>query len=666
MLATAAPTVVAQAQAPVLVEGIWDGPYRPIPPDSAIQVSGRHSCCEIAHAVLIGKPGKAQGKVLIIQVSGRRWLWDPAAPTSVQQDSVLNEGPVEDLFCSCHSVDGVGNVVVQGGVRTIPYVPPGSSPPPCPQSAPFCGRHPVWSYVFNPTTREWTNEIQMKIPQPTPPNFGYYYPSSVRLPDGRVLSVGGGSSPLTAGSTPNTCCDANVVSFANGWQVFDPATAAWLPSASSSYYPGLQSPFEFHYYPLMTLMPGSAPNTGFVFGSVITRYDSNTANTGYTPARAPSAYMTLFGPSGTVSLGQTPWTTISGQIDVPQTSGPPIPRNLYYPSGFLWPLQLDNQGRLAGGSPRRLVMVGGCDGNDYLSGAAGAQGYVGVAGYPGGGRRTNTKSYTIDDPEIAGADWNDSFLPGPQFPRIHANTVLTPDDKVFLVGGANYDNLAYAGQGAADVWRKERIADPIFVPETLDLSDPWAPPTQWVSCNQHVSPRLYHSVALLLPDARILVGGGYRGNKNVNLQGVEIPPVNPEHFTWHNWRVQHSNFEVYSPDYLQAGHRPEIVAFSSTVQYGQPFEVTVARAGTANPVAAIGSVSLISPGSVTHHFDFDQRHVKLHFQPSAASPTTRIVITPPADRYLAPPGYYMLFVTTSVAQGSGYKIPSIAKFVQIL
>jgi hypothetical protein len=42
-----------------------------------------------------------------------------------------------------------------------------------------------------------------------------------------------------------------------------------------------------------------------------------------------------------------------------------------------------------------------------------------------------------------------------------------------------------------------------------------------------------------------------------------------------------------------------------------------------------------------------------------------VTATAPADGFVAPPGYYMLFVTTTAAQGNGYKIPSVAKFVKI-
>jgi hypothetical protein len=70
---------------------------------------------------------------------------------------------------------------------------------------------------------------------------------------------------------------------------------------------------------------------------------------------------------------------------------------------------------------------------------------------------------------------------------------------------------------------------------------------------------------------------------------------------------------------------------------------------------------------VTHAVDFEQRHVGLLFtvqscilDPSTGWSSAVLNVTAPASGYSAPPGYYMLFVTT----GSG--VPSVARFVQVL
>jgi hypothetical protein len=238
---------------------------------------------------------------------------------------------------------------------------------------------------------------------------------------------------------------------------------------------------------------------------------------------------------------------------------------------------------------------------------------------------------------------------------------------LFVVGGAHYDYLPFRGQPPAQpLFARERIADPIFVAEMIDLTASAQP---WLPCTPHVSPRLYHSVALLLPDARVLVAGGYMGKKPNPTTPVSA--MTPEERTYHDWEDAHSDLEIFSPDYLFAGARPQILAITggNTISYSNGttnnnFEISVDLPGSTNPAATIGSVCLVSPGSVTHHFDWDQRFVHLHFAPALGS-NKKLVITPPADAFIAPPGHYMLFVTTSAAATNGTKIPSIAAFVKL-
>lgn len=632
----------------------WEGPYNPIGPASPTVVF--HHCCEIAHAVLIGKEGRSQGKVLIIQGNGARWLWDPASPNSVSRDS-FNDNFPENVFCSGHSVDGDGNVVVHGGHRHAPRAPtPAQNPWPC--SPPWCGPQPTWSGVYDPTALEWQGSYTMLVPTyHTPPpnfqNFGYYYPASVRAPNGMVISIGGGSSPLTTFDVPNRCCDTGGNYFVNGWQYFDPTHPSgprWIGQTGTRYFDGLPAPYEFNYYPLLAVMPDATPGQGRLFAAVVTdNRNGNYANAGHVPKPSVSASMDLG-----ASLGAAPW-----QLATTQITGPSGPRNLYYPNGFVWPLQLDSQGLLAAGAPRRFVVLGGCDLNDYLSHTPPNPSPT----HPNGGRPPLAQVYTIDNPD-AGGTWTDTLLPAPNFPRIYGNTVLLPNKQVFLVGGAAYDFLPYTGQAPGQIWQRERTAAPVFLPELLDLNNPVA----WTPCDPHTSPRLYHSVAALLPDGRVLVGGGYRGVKNVDhsvTPPVIQPPSAPEHHTYDNWKYQHSNFEIFSPDYMFVGKRPQFTMTGNTIDYGQSFEITVSLTGSTAPASTIESVCLISPASVTHHYDMDNRWIGLHFAPAAQQPATKLVITPPANAMLAPPGWYMLFVTTAAQHTSGVRVPSIARFVKL-
>ena len=391
-----------------------------------------------------------------------------------------------------------------------------------------------------------------------------------------------------------------------------------------------------------------------------TNYRSgNDATSGFGPVvGAPTASMDLAG-----TLGSSSWVTHQSRIMKTNPTGPPTLRNLEYPNGFQWPLHLDATGNLT--NVRRFVVLGGADRNDYLTGTLGNPGSPGTV-HPSGGRLAVTDVSTIDNPDVTGTmgTWTtNGVLPHLWFERIFCNTVLTPDEQAFVVGGSAYDFLPYTGQSATAVWQRERIASPVFLPEMLDLTNPFA---AWVVQPQHVSPRLYHSIALLLPDGRILVGGGYRG---VRPQGG-INPATPEHHTWFDWKNEHSDFEIFSPPYMFAGPRPQILSITGgpTIGYysatSPTFEINVALPGVSVPNQAIGSVCLISPGSVTHHYGWDQRYIGLN-KIAAPGSTKKLLVTPPANEYLAPRGMYMLFINSDPAATGGVKIPSIAVFVKL-
>src|SRR4026208_713216 len=134
--------------------------------------------------------------------------------------------------------------------------------------------------------------------------------------------------------------------------------------------------------------------------------------------------------------------------------------------------------------------------------------------------------------------------------------------------------------------------------------------------------RSYHSIALLLPDGRVLSAGGTFGGASA---------------------------EIYSPPSLSRGSRPSIPSAPASVGYGQSFFV-----GTPD-AASISKVTLITLSSVTHNFDMGQRISR----PSFSQATGGLNVTAPSDRNKAPPGHYMLFILNSNG------VPSVAKIVQI-
>ncbi len=118
----------------------------------------------------------------------------------------------------------------------------------------------------------------------------------------------------------------------------------------------------------------------------------------------------------------------------------------------------------------------------------------------------------------------------------------------------------------------------------------WSPDTgKWTHGREGALARLYHSTALLLPDATILVAGGGAVGPLTNL-----------------------NAEVYYPPYLYNSNggfaaRPSINAAPNALSLGDHFSI---GASGPNPIAR---VTLVKTGSVTHSFNMDQRFIELAF-----------------------------------------------------
>ncbi len=143
----------------------------------------------------------------------------------------------------------------------------------------------------------------------------------------------------------------------------------------------------------------------------------------------------------------------------------------------------------------------------------------------------------------------------------------------------------------------------------------------WRTVASLTEPRLYHSVATLLPDGRVFLSGG-GGDPGV---------------------PNHKTAQLYSPAYLFNGPRPTITSVDSTVQYGSSSFVATPDA------AGIVKVTLIRTGSVTHAFDQNARTLTLPFTQAAGG----LDVQMPANGNLAPPGYYMLSIVNSQGRTVG-------------
>lgn len=214
---------------------------------------------------------------------------------------------------------------------------------------------------------------------------------------------------------------------------------------------------------------------------------------------------------------------------------------------------------------------------------------------------------------------NPTYVAGPQLPlgtnangtpqtgaqgKMYLSTVILPDGTVFETGGALHN-------------RADTVAEAsMFNPQTNTFTPGMA--TDPVG-------RGYHSSAALLPDGRVLAAGNNPGDGSFDRR-----------------------ISIYSPPYLFKGARPVINTVANpNWAYGSTQQITVN-----GPVA---SASLIRPAAVTHSSDPNQRSVALPMSVTGNNIGLNVTTNP----NMAPPGWYMLFVTNAAG------IPSVAKWVKV-
>lgn len=209
-----------------------------------------------------------------------------------------------------------------------------------------------------------------------------------------------------------------------------------------------------------------------------------------------------------------------------------------------------------------------------------------IGGAPDGVHATNT----VERINLAAPAPKWRYTAPMRFKRVDPNAVLLPDGTVLVVGGGLTDPYGYPQRHA-------------------ELYDPQS--ETWTVLAQQRARRVYHSTAILLPDARVFSAGS------------DDPKSNMQTFA-----------EIFSPPYLFKGPRPVIGGAPSSLTYGQHFAIRTSQAGN------IKRVAFIKLGATTHATNFEQRFVDLTF----TRRTEQLLATAPAGPTFAPPGWYMLFI----------------------
>jgi galactose oxidase len=202
--------------------------------------------------------------------------------------------------------------------------------------------------------------------------------------------------------------------------------------------------------------------------------------------------------------------------------------------------------------------------------------------------------------------------------RIFANAVILPTGETFVVGGQRQ------GQPFHDeTWQP---VPEIYSPENKN----------WTEVARHSTPRVYHSWAMLLPDATVVVGGG----------GLLIA------------ETDHYDAQIYQPYYLftpdgkTAVEQPKIKGTDKEV-YKTGDKILV----TTN--VEVDAASLIRYSATTHTVNNDLRRIKLNVTIEGKASDKMYSVKIPESPSVALPGYWMLFVLQK-------NVPSHAATIQIL
>ncbi|MGF6931382.1 hypothetical protein OKW41_000521 [Paraburkholderia sp. UCT70] len=206
------------------------------------------------------------------------------------------------------------------------------------------------------------------------------------------------------------------------------------------------------------------------------------------------------------------------------------------------------------------------------------------------------------------------------YQRAFANSVALPDGEVVVVGGQTY-------------------AQPFSDDNAVLTPEIWSPATEsFTPLAAQAVPRTYHSIALLLPDGRVLSGGG-------GLCG--------------GCSTNHPNVEILTPPYLlnadgSPASRPTILSAPANASLGSSISVSTDR--------AISAFALMRLSSATHSLNNEQRRVPLSFSANSADHSKsadQYVLQIPGDSGVAVPDYYMLFAVD--ANG----VPSVSTTIRI-
>jgi hypothetical protein len=295
--------------------------------------------------------------------------------------------------------------------------------------------------------------------------------------------------------------------------------------------------------------------------------------------------------------------------DVWVNTAPP-PALIMYPR-----LHLDPQGRVFMAGPQAASTFLNRDGTwaaDEMLRATGEREFAPSVSYDGGkviyigggndpGSGTPTEGTEIIDLGVVDRAPTWRSAKSMAFKRRQHNATVLPDGTVLVTGGSR-------GPGFSNI----TSGQPVRTPEV------WDPVTDtWTQMADESDDRVYHSIALLLPDGQVLSVGTGEGDNMPTILSVQL----------------------FKPPYFFKASRPSIAFAPSEIESSQKtFEVTISSGDF-----AVKRASWIRLGSVTHTVNMNQSLMFLDCKQQGS----KVTVTAPINKNLAPPGHYMLFLLTA-------------------
>ena len=322
--------------------------------------------------------------------------------------------------------------------------------------------------------------------------------------------------------------------------------------------------------------------------------------------------------------------------------------------------------------------------------------YLGDQRYLGGQGSRKLEEFVATSYETDGGHWSlkQNFLgEHPQDDRTMHYAVLLPTSQVLIINGGNYD---FYGS----------VKYPILLTPKFDNVTGAFIEYEKTRMNEAVEARLYHNVALLLPDGRIWISGGGSARATIHYTPLSEKPLTKHNSSsgcqplpdTSNIQLDVHMFddgrlakavqgsitvptetwvaEIYSPPYLfiDGSRRPMIISLSSDqnnyqfesliggqrfylLHSNRPYNIHLSGLPNKCPNRSKSKLVLIKLGSATHGWDGGQRLINLSFQGGPSSTILRLT-TPDARVALIAPGFYMLFYVDCMGK------PSVAQMIR--